>query len=716
MDLPTDVLERIIRFVAPGSGPAAECALMGKSLLDCSEAVYWAQAPALAKMAACAICGAEALVRCGTCPQVRVCDRPACTARYATAFVASGACARMARPPAPGSSAVPVTLVAMSAIPRHRLSIDMCVRTLREFTLKQEMVLVDDATTMTDLRWRCALSFNAPAGAVSFFPDTGRPEDDMSWSPALGGMPFATDTTLVRDVMAEAEAAGFFAIVRGDPLAKALAPGSSYLSLVARPATFGALAADYREGVRYEAVGRRIVGFENEGAGRADEGSAPDGWGDDFMAQLRELRALQPAPVAGRMLVSLEPVDDPPPPELTDPNFWGNGVNALGSGGSTLFLVDDYEQHPDGEAMVEPRVRLDRGGGWRTVERDGSHAAADGSLVGREIVAVIWAEWRGGRPLLSGGAHTAAARDAASTGVVFMLDDGRALYGATEASALAAPAYVGFLLANGCRRHGQNGLAADAWRRVSVGTGVRRRAARSALDAAVENFLAERTSARFAATERAARDAAAAAARAARTATHAAERATRDGHHLRLLDIQVRDLSLANGSEQDGCFFRVSKTTRLGEVFGTYAERKGYDLTHLWFTLPGSAATLSADDAAGRLADGATIEAYAQPDSVPALEAALAARAAQSFTLKVRNLNHDGAEEDVTFFKIKTTTRLGKLFGAYAEHKGFDLTQLRFSLPGSAATLSADDDAAGLVDGDMIDARVELQPEPGPTL
>jgi hypothetical protein len=35
-------------------------------------------------------------------------------------------------------------------------------------------------------------------------------------------------------------------------------------------------------------------------------------------------------------------------------------------------------------------------------------------------------------------------------------------------------------------------------------------------------------------------------------------------------------------------------------------------------------------------------------------------------------------------------------------------------LPGSAAALSADD-AAGLVDGDMIDARVELQPEPGPT-
>jgi len=618
MDLPTDVLERIIRFVAPGSGPAAECALMGKSLLDCSEAVYWAQAPALAKMAACAICGAEALVRCGTCPQVRVCDRPACTARYATAFVASGACARMARPPAPGSSAVPVTLVAMSAIPRHRLSIDMCVRTLREFTLKQEMVLVDDATTMTDLRWRCALSFDAPAGAVSFFPDTGRPEDDMSWSPALGGMPFATDTTLVRDVMAEAEAAGFFAIVRGDPLAEALAPGSSYLSLVARPATFGALAANYREGVRYEAVGRRIVGFENEGANRY-EGPAPDGWGDDFMAQLRELRALQPAPVAGRMLVSLEPVDGSPPPELTDPNFWGNGVNALGSGGSTLFLVDDYEQHPDGEAMVEPRVRLDRGGGWRTVEGDGSHAAADGSLVGREIVAVIWAEWRRGRPLLSGGAHTAAARDAATTGVVFMLDDGRALYGATEASASAAPAYVGFLLANGCRRHGQNGLAADAWRRVSVGTGVRRRAARSALDAAVENFLAERTSARFAATERAARDAAAAAARAARTATHAAERATRDGHHLRALILKVRDLNLG-----------------------------------------------------------------------------------------------DGAEEDVTFFKINATTRLGKVFGAYAERKGFDLTQLRFSLPGSAATLSADD-AAGLVDGDMIDARVELQPEPGPT-
>ena len=56
MDLPTDVVERIIRFVSPGSAPAAACALMGKSALDCSDAVYWAQAPALAKMATCAIC------------------------------------------------------------------------------------------------------------------------------------------------------------------------------------------------------------------------------------------------------------------------------------------------------------------------------------------------------------------------------------------------------------------------------------------------------------------------------------------------------------------------------------------------------------------------------------------------------------------------------------------------------------------------------------
>ena len=67
--------------------------------------------------------------------------------------------------------------------------------------------------------------------------------------------------------------------------------------------------------------------------------------------------------------------------------------------------------------------------------------------------------------------------------------------------------------------------------------------------------------------------------------------------------------------------------------------------------------------------------------------------------IKVRGMGED------LHFKVRTTTRLDKVFQVYAQRKGLDLEQLRFSSPGSAATLSADDAAGSLADGATIDAR-----------
>ena len=60
-----------------------------------------------------------------------------------------------------------------------------------------------------------------------------------------------------------------------------------------------------------------------------------------------------------------------------------------------------------------------------------------------------------------------------------------------------------------------------------------------------------------------------------------------------------------------------------------------------------------------------------------------------------------------TQFKIKKTTKMGKVFKAYAERKGISQSTLRFLLDGERV---ADDQTAKMLeleDGDQIDAVLE---------
>ena len=68
------------------------------------------------------------------------------------------------------------------------------------------------------------------------------------------------------------------------------------------------------------------------------------------------------------------------------------------------------------------------------------------------------------------------------------------------------------------------------------------------------------------------------------------------------------------------------------------------------------------------------------------------------------NLTKNGEE---TQFKIKKTTKMGKVFKAYAERKGISQSTLRFLLDGERVN---DDQTAKMLeleDGDQIDAVLE---------
>jgi small ubiquitin-related modifier len=62
---------------------------------------------------------------------------------------------------------------------------------------------------------------------------------------------------------------------------------------------------------------------------------------------------------------------------------------------------------------------------------------------------------------------------------------------------------------------------------------------------------------------------------------------------------------------------------------------------------------------------------------------------------------------DETLFKIKKTTKMEKVFNAYAQRKGVQVGSLRFLLDGERVTGEQTPKMLELEDGDQIDAVLE---------
>ena len=64
---------------------------------------------------------------------------------------------------------------------------------------------------------------------------------------------------------------------------------------------------------------------------------------------------------------------------------------------------------------------------------------------------------------------------------------------------------------------------------------------------------------------------------------------------------------------------------------------------------------------------------------------------------------------DETFFKIKKTTEMSKVFKAYATRKGVQMTALRFLLDGERIDMSETPKTLELEDQDQIDCVLQQE-------
>jgi len=451
LELPDALLETILCLAADRK-PAIACRAL--TLIATGDAFYWATTDAMQRMPACSMCGAEAFARCGVCSLAYVCDSPVCAERYATSHLAAGLCARLAgersreadlahatrnRFPmfTSPSCRIKMHVIELNAIPRSERLTDLSFENLSHYVERDIYVFADEQTTMDCFLWRIAALLQVPADSIMLFRGyMERPQPDMICTPGEldEGLAAKTVFDIYDSDLPDDECPYFFVAAKA----------SAHTSPVRRLAP-GALVANAITGLVTTTVGRQIVEVDR--------------------AVIKLSR--------GQFI---------------------DGVRHYGGvpgSGPRIFAVDDPERRPD---QGDPRAQLACGGGWRVLSCDGFESTDLATIVGHSISHAGFAEWRRGRPLLSGGAASVDDRDKATTGPVITLDDGRVLFAVTKESANSAPATVGVAMANIADRgdttyYGPNAAPADAWNKRSSRISARRAAARDSL-AAIDDGLA----------------------------------------------------------------------------------------------------------------------------------------------------------------------------------------------------------------------------------
>mmetsp|Transcript_31401 Transcript_31401/g.70336 ORF Transcript_31401/g.70336 Transcript_31401/m.70336 type:complete len:181 (+) Transcript_31401:80-622(+) len=143
--------------------------------------------------------------------------------------------------------------------------------------------------------------------------------------------------------------------------------------------------------------------------------------------------------------------------------------------------------------------------------------------------------------------------------------------------------------------------------------------------------------------------------------------------------------------------FKVKKTTKMQKIFGAYAQRKGVDPSSLRFLLDGDRIQGDQTPKMLELEDEDQIDCVlaqmggADEDTKPE-------GGSEQLTIRVKDQN---GEE--TMFKIKKSTRLKKVFAAYAARKGVEASAMRFMLDGENIEPDSTPGDLDLEDNDQID-------------
>jgi hypothetical protein len=142
-------------------------------------------------------------------------------------------------------------------------------------------------------------------------------------------------------------------------------------------------------------------------------------------------------------------------------------------------------------------------------------------------------------------------------------------------------------------------------------------------------------------------------------------------------------------------FFKIKRSSRLSKVFDTYASSKGVELQSLEFYLE----------------DGEIIRRYDTPFSFELndndqIDVILNQSVAVSNKIPITLRLRDQTREE-TFFKIKRSSRLSKVFDTYARMKGVESDSLRFLFGGRRIYSHQTPLDLDLEDQDQIDVMLE---------
>lgn len=167
------------------------------------------------------------------------------------------------------------------------------------------------------------------------------------------------------------------------------------------------------------------------------------------------------------------------------------------------------------------------------------------------------------------------------------------------------------------------------------------------------------------------------------------------------ITIRVKD---QNGEET---MFKVKRSTKMAKVFNTYAGKKGVEVKSMRFMLDGEAVDHDSTPSDLDLEDNDQIDCFLQQvggasDDEGAGSGGDAKSEDAPITIRVKD--QTGEE---TMFKIKKSTKMRKVFEAYASRKGVDVNALRFLLDGERIQENDSPKMLELEDEDQIDCVLQ---------
>ncbi|KAL5330738.1 hypothetical protein ACEPPN_000259 [Leptodophora sp. 'Broadleaf-Isolate-01'] len=173
------------------------------------------------------------------------------------------------------------------------------------------------------------------------------------------------------------------------------------------------------------------------------------------------------------------------------------------------------------------------------------------------------------------------------------------------------------------------------------------------------------------------------------------------------LEIKIKD------QNENETFFRIKKHTKLGKVFEAYCERQSLTRNTVRFFFEGTRVQENDTPEGLDIEDGDMIQAVLEqvggegtaepstPVAAPA-EDEKPQEKAGSLSIKVKDQN-----ENETFFKIKSHTKLGKVFDAYCERQSLARNTVRFLFEGGRIQDTDTPESLEMQDSDMVQAMLE---------